>query len=205
MEGNRVLSPEEIESRQFQIGLRGYDVEEVTSFLARVAEAYRSVLGELQRQLEAEPPAPGNAAVPESRAPEVSQPSPSFDTVGREVATVLASAREAAEQMKDRAHARVAEMLEAAERKAFELQMDAQAQATQRMRELMVSSERIRAAEARLREGLGQIEAVLAMTRLDLDQAPGAPAPSRSEHSSPWRPVPTTGAHEAENAPQAHF
>lgn len=188
-----MLSPEDVESRQFQVGLRGYDVEEVRSYLAGVAEAYRSALQELQQL--GGTPAP---RAPSSRPPP-SQPQggPSYESVGGEVAMVLTSAREAAEQMKNQAHARVAEIIEAAERKAFELQMQAQVQANERMQELALSSQRIKAAENRLREGLNQLEAVLAMTGFDLEQAPGAHTPPPTPQPSPWRPVTAADRHDA--------
>jgi cell division septum initiation protein DivIVA len=90
--------------------------------------------------------------------------------------------------MKAQAHASVSDMIATAERKAFELQMEAQVEANERMQELAVSSQRIKAAETRLREGLNQLEAVLAMTRFDLEQAPGGHAPS-PPGPSPWRSV----------------
>lgn len=190
-----MLSPEEIQSRQFQIGLRGYDVEEVRSFLARVAEAYRSALDEVQQHEDAAlPRVTSNEQASSSQGTEA----PSYESVGREVSVVLRSAREAAEQMKEQAHARATEMIEAAERKAFELQMQAQVRANEGMHELALSSQRIKDAEGRLREGLGQLEAVLAMTRFDLERAPGAHTPSPIPQPSPWRPV--TAAAEGHDA-----
>ena len=38
------LTPEEIEAKKFLVGLRGYDKEEVTTFLGEVAGDYRSAL-----------------------------------------------------------------------------------------------------------------------------------------------------------------
>ena len=191
-------SPEEIESKQFPIGLRGYDVEEVRSFLVRMAAAYRQLLAELQRH-----PGPQAAGRPNHKAPQAAEPHAPYESVGREVTMVLAGAREAAEQLKDQARTRAAEMIEAAERKAFELQMATQLQANERLRELALSSQRIKVAETRLREELGQLEAVLAMTRFDLDQAAAAPPPPASPQPSPaspqpspWRPVTAADGHE---------
>ena len=38
------LTPEDIESKKFLVGLRGYDKDEVTAFLQEVATDYRSAL-----------------------------------------------------------------------------------------------------------------------------------------------------------------
>ena len=174
-----MVSPEEIEGRQFQVGLRGYDVEEVRSFLAQVAVAYRTALEELERRRSADP-----QHLP---SPETADGASSYESVGREVAMVLTSAREAADQIKQRANVQVAEIIDAAQRKAFELQMEAQVQADQRMRQLALGSQRLKGAEARLREGLNQLEAVLQTTRFDLDASAEQPPPT--PQPSPWRPV----------------
>jgi DivIVA domain-containing protein len=194
-----MLSPQEIESRQFQIGLRGYDVEEVRSFLTRTAEAYRTLLEELEHHRQASGSGTSSNDQPGRGATGGPQ---SYEAVGREVAAVLTSAREAADRVKEQAQTKVAEIVDAAERKAFELQMEAQVEANERMRELALGSQRIKAAEARLRDGLSQLDALLTMTRFDLNQTPAAPgaAPASSPsppasptsstgQASPWRPV----------------
>ena len=71
----------DIEAKSFPIGRRGYEKEAVDAFLRQVAAAFHA----LQEQAVAEPPAP---------AP------PSFENVGSQVSTILATAAAAAEEMK---------------------------------------------------------------------------------------------------------
>src|SRR4051812_7145718 len=98
------ISPEDIESRQFQVSLRGYDVDEVRGFLAMVAESFRAV---------AETRHSAPAAAP-ATAP--GQPI----SIGDEVNRVLQAATDAAEELRVKA-----------QRQGAEMQAQAQAEAEQ--------------------------------------------------------------------------
>jgi DivIVA domain-containing protein len=73
------FSPEEIESKEFLITLRGYDKDEVQAFLRAVAADYRSLADSSRTS------APVTTSNP-------------FESLGEEVGTVLKVARESANQ-----------------------------------------------------------------------------------------------------------
>ncbi|HEY6627631.1 MAG TPA: DivIVA domain-containing protein, partial [Acidimicrobiia bacterium] len=85
------LAPEEIRRAQFRTVLRGLDGAEVTQYLEKLAGDVETLIGQRDRLA--------------SRLGEYADRDlkSEFDDVGREVATVLQSAREAAESMRERA------------------------------------------------------------------------------------------------------
>jgi DivIVA domain-containing protein len=85
------LAPEEIRRAQFRTVLRGLDAAEVTQYLDRLAGDIETLVGQRDRLA--------------SRLGEYADRDlkSEFDDVGREVASVLQSAREAAESMRERA------------------------------------------------------------------------------------------------------
>jgi DivIVA domain-containing protein len=85
------LAPEEIRHAQFRTVLRGLDAAEVTQYLEKLAGDVETLIGQRDRLA--------------SRLGEYADRDlkSEFDDVGREVATVLQSAREAAESMRERA------------------------------------------------------------------------------------------------------
>src|SRR4051812_25554691 len=108
------ISPEDIESRQFQVSLRGYDVDEVRGFLAMVAESFRAVA-------ESRPSAPAAAPAPTVSGGQLS--------IGEEVNRVLQAAAQAAEELQAKAHRRGAELQAQAQAEAEQARQAAQEEA----------------------------------------------------------------------------
>ena len=95
-----MLTPEEIQSREFLVSLRGYDRDEVHAFLDEVAADYAELLerGAAEAPAPAEPtPAaePVRAAEPEARSP--------FAAVAAETQRILEAAHEAGQEIRARA------------------------------------------------------------------------------------------------------
>jgi DivIVA domain-containing protein len=92
------MEPEDIEGREFFVGLRGYDRDEVNQFLAELAAEHRALLDELQ----------GNAPV--ARDP--------FEDLGANVTAILRTANESATTITAEAEATATELREQAEQYA---------------------------------------------------------------------------------------
>ena len=97
------LSPEHVATKQFVITTRGYDKQEVSTFLAAVADDYRTVQAE--------------AAKPDACA-----------TLGSEVVDIVTAAHRAAEELRAKAEADVIDIRTQAERDADELRRMAEAE-----------------------------------------------------------------------------
>ncbi len=85
------VSPEEIRQARFRTVLRGLDADEVSAFLDRVASEIEGLSEERERL---------TARLGEYAGRDLES---EFDSLGREVAAVLQAAREAADQMRERA------------------------------------------------------------------------------------------------------
>ena len=118
------MNPQEIQGREFLVGIRGYDRDEVDAFLAQLAEEHGRVLAELEAL---------RAATPEETDP--------LEELGANVTAVLRSANEAAATITAEAE----ELLELARREADELRAATHAEAERIVAE---AQERARAAEA---------------------------------------------------------
>jgi cell division initiation protein len=77
------MKPEDIHGRDFLVGLRGYDKEEVRSFLAEVAAEHAALLAEVGRA-KAAPQAPAHD---------------DFENLGASVASILRAAKESASEI----------------------------------------------------------------------------------------------------------
>ncbi|MDQ3932256.1 MAG: DivIVA domain-containing protein [Actinomycetota bacterium] len=108
-----MFTPEEIATRQFLIALRGYDRDEVTTFLGRVAEDYRSLVTRVQ-ELETDLERASTAFTVSS------DPLEAFRQLGEETTRILVAAEEAAIQLRQRAEEETRVELEAARRTATE-------------------------------------------------------------------------------------
>ncbi|MDQ1396934.1 MAG: hypothetical protein QOG64_2193, partial [Acidimicrobiaceae bacterium] len=105
------FTPEEIESKEFLVVLRGYDKEEVGSFLRAVAADVRNLQQEATSGAEAPAVAPASVAAPvEDAAPAPAPVSDSpaggvdpFSDMGREMASVLRAASDAAAAIRQKA------------------------------------------------------------------------------------------------------
>jgi DivIVA domain-containing protein len=86
--GRVELEIEKIETKTFPVSRRGYDRVEVDSYLRSIANDYRLVMRKARE------------AVAEAQRTAAARPSASFDDVGGRVAAVLASAAQAAEEIK---------------------------------------------------------------------------------------------------------
>jgi DivIVA domain-containing protein len=130
------LTPEEIESREFLVAIRGYDKDDVHAFLRQVAAHYREVVD-------------GHAPVDP------------FGELGDEVASIVKAATDEANALKARVHEEAIRTLEAAEAElqaANELRSDAARDAEEIMARARADGERsaedIRGHAAREAEGL---------------------------------------------------
>lgn len=168
------FSPEEIESKEFLITLRGYDKDEVQAFLRAVAADYRGVLDTSRI------PAPATTGNP-------------FESLGEEVGTVLKVARESANALRQKAEDEAAatrrraeeesaalrnaasaaakRLTEEAERHAIEVRASAERDAGERLRETARRVERLQGTETKLRQRLYSLEMMLQSMRQELDSA----------------------------------
>lgn len=122
-----MLTPEEIQSREFLVSLRGYDRDEVHAFLGRVAEQLAQTEAkatQLQQRIDRLKAQPGQAAVAEAPAPaqQVSpEPSAMFAEIGKETQRILEAAQEAGQQIQRKARQEADRDLQAARSQAAKL------------------------------------------------------------------------------------
>lgn len=114
---------DEIDRRTFPISRRGYDRADVDAFLAKIAAEYRQTTAEYSHALETAKDAVRSAA---TEAASLSS-SHTFENVGSHVASILATASQAAENLRTEAEQDAREILRAAEETAAELRKDAEA------------------------------------------------------------------------------
>jgi DivIVA domain-containing protein len=172
------LSPEEVASRSFATGFRGYSEAEVRGFLKRVSE---QLAADRDRERELE------GAV-DSLEEQLRQPRPLnekelLDALGEETAQLLRSAREASENIRKKSEERAAQTLDEAttlsERmrtEAEEVLMVRTQEAEQRVAEIMASAQN-RAKElydAATTESEEMVDAARAQGREMLDEAKAA-------------------------------
>jgi len=124
-----LLTPEEIQSREFLVSLRGYDRDEVHAFLGRVAEQLAQTeakAAQLQQRLDrakAQGPAPAAEPVAAAPAPAATSPEPSamFAEIGKETQRILEAAQEAGQQIQRKARQEADRDLQAARTQAAKL------------------------------------------------------------------------------------
>ena len=182
------FTPEEIDSKEFLITLRGYDKDEVKAFLKAVASDYRSAL-------ESATPAPvetgGNA----------------YEALGKDIGQVLQVAKQSADQLKRKAEEdatalrRRAEeeantlreaasnaarrLTEEAERHAVQVRAEAERDASERTTEANRRVEKLQSAESKLRQRLYALEMMLQSMRQELESGDGNGAGSLPEGGAP--------------------
>ena len=104
-----MLTPEEIQSREFLVSLRGYDRDEVHAFLGRVAEQLAQTEAratQLQQRLDRLKAQQSTGGVAEpAPAAQSSSPEPSamFAEIGKETQRILEAAQEAGQQIQRKA------------------------------------------------------------------------------------------------------
>lgn len=116
-----MVSPEEIKSKEFLVSLRGYDRDEVHTFLGRVADELaqaRSRAQQLEQQIEQVRSESSQAAAPAPAAAEPATESAMFAEIGRETQRILEAAQEAGNQMQRRARQDADKELQAARSQA---------------------------------------------------------------------------------------
>ena len=120
------MRPEDIQNQDFLVGLRGYDKDEVRTFLAQVAQEHASVLAELDQVRTT-----GGAPAPAAAAPADAD---DFENLGASVAAVLRAAKDsaaevvaAAEQRREAIQAAADEALRRANAEAEEIRATAAA------------------------------------------------------------------------------
>jgi DivIVA domain-containing protein len=106
-----VLTPEEIQSREFLVSLRGYDRDEVHAFLDRVAEHVRELQGRLGG------PESGAGPVP-AAAEQAGDTAEMFAKIGQETHRILEAAHEAGAAIKRTARQEADRDLQAARAEA---------------------------------------------------------------------------------------
>jgi DivIVA domain-containing protein len=100
-----MLTPEEIQAREFLVSLRGYDRDEVHSFLEQVARYVR----DLQSQLEGlhagqpSPQPPETAPDPVQSSLSAADPKPFFEDLGQTTQRIVEAAYESAAEIQRRA------------------------------------------------------------------------------------------------------
>jgi DivIVA domain-containing protein len=125
-----LLTPEEIQSREFLVSLRGYDRDEVHAFLGRVAEQLAQTEAkatQLQQRLDRLKSQPGQAASaepgPAAAPPAATSPEPSamFAEIGKETQRILEAAQEAGQQIQRKARQEADRDLQSARGQAAKL------------------------------------------------------------------------------------
>lgn len=123
-----MLTPEEIQSREFLVSLRGYDRDEVHAFLGRVAEQLAQTdakAAQLQQRLDRlkeQQPSVAGLAEPAPAAQQASpEPSAMFAEIGKETQRILEAAQEAGQQIQRKARQEADRDLQAARGQAAKL------------------------------------------------------------------------------------
>ena len=179
------FSPEEIQTKEFLLTLRGYDKEEVRAFLQSVASDYAT----LKKAADASDEVPDNA----------------YEMIGREVGTVIQVAKDSAREMKRKAEedatqarmradqeaARIREaaqnaatrLRDEADQYATEIRASAEKEAADKIRESHKKLERLQSTEAKVRQRLYSLEAMIQNLRqeLDIQESAGVDISDQSE------------------------
>jgi DivIVA domain-containing protein len=153
------FSPHEIENKEFIVTFRGYDREEVRSFLRAVAADYRAALelGKPYERAELESHGPG----PRGLVPARDETRRRAGLVGRGVEADAFRIREAAEHDAHR-------IIKDAEREADEAIRAAERLTGERLEEVTLRTEELRTLEERMRRRLYFLETALELARRDL-------------------------------------
>lgn len=112
------MRPEDIQNHDFLVGLRGYDKDDVRSFLAQVASEHATLLAELDDAR--------RVAVTEAPAPPAAEAPDDFENLGASVAAVLRAAKESARELLTEAEERHAGAVRAAEDALRQARADAE-------------------------------------------------------------------------------
>jgi DivIVA domain-containing protein len=174
------FTPEEIQGKEFFITLRGYDKDEVRSFLAALAEEHERLL----------------------RVSEATAPSEvSFESLGRGVGSVLEAAHKASEEMRKEAEVVAHELTQSAAAEAAQMKEEAAAKALEVAEEAeRLSVEKLTAATARAEDIQKESEGMVVAWREEADRvtAEQREAAAREVKEAERRALETREAAEAE-------
>lgn len=123
------MDPQEIETKEFFVALRGYDRDEVDAYLKEIAEEHRRVVAELEARLAAQPV--------ESEDP--------LEHLGANITNVLRTAKESAATILSEAERDAEELTLAAQIDADDIRMQAQRDADEIRAAARTEAEAIRA------------------------------------------------------------
>jgi len=172
------LSPEEVASRSFATGFRGYSETEVRGFLKRVSEQLAA-----ERERERELEGAVDALEEQLRQPRPLNEKDLLDALGEETARLLRSAREASENIRRKSEELAAERLEEATTAAERMRTEAEQilmvrtqEAEERVAEIMAAAHtRVKElSDSATAESEGIVEAARAQGREMLDEAKAA-------------------------------
>lgn len=134
---SETLDPDAIRTRTFSTGRRGFERAEVEAFLEQVA----SHVSDLQNRIDLT-----DARLNQLGITELPDLKLEIDTLGEDVREILQAARDAAEDMRDRANADAAARIAEAQQQAEELRRTAWETSTQMLEEVAAAAEAARAA-----------------------------------------------------------
>lgn len=165
------FTPEEIDSKEFLITLRGYDKDEVKAFLKAVAADFRAALDSAPTPTEA----PGNA----------------YEALGKDIGNVLQVAKQSADQLKKKAEEEATGMrrraeeeantlreaasnaarrlTEEAERHSVQVRAEAERDSAERTTDASRRVDKLQSAESKLRQRLYALEMMLQSMRQELE------------------------------------
>lgn len=165
------FTPEEIDSKEFLITLRGYDKDEVKAFLKAVAADYRAAL--------------------DSSAPPAEPSGNAYEALGKDIGQVLQVAKQSADQLKRKAEEEATSMrrraeeeantlreaasnaarrlTEEAERHAVQVRAEAERDAAERTVDASRRVDKLQSAESKLRQRLYALEMMLQSMRQELE------------------------------------
>ncbi len=192
MKGHGVLTPEEIQSREFLVSLRGYDRDEVHAFLDEVAESFAELLtdggtstpsapAQAEESVAVEPDAPEPEVIAEApvETPPAAAPESLFAAIGAETQRILEAAQAAGDEIRRRAES------EAADARASAL-AEAEGQVKQLREQASATQAQIDVLQQRrdeLGERLRQARETVDLAMLELDDSPMDVAPTDATNS----------------------
>ena len=180
------FTPEEIDSKEFLITLRGYDKDEVKAFLKAVAADFRAVLDSAPSPVEAS----GNA----------------YEALGKDIGNVLQVAKQSADQLRKKAEEEATGMrrraeeeantlreaasnaarrlTEEAERHSVQVRAEAERDASERTVDANRRVDKLQSAESKLRQRLYALEMMLQSMRQELESGDDGGAVDTSSGAS---------------------
>lgn len=187
------LSPDEIQRKEFEQGMRGYDKDQVRAFLSQVAEDYRAALrlgnyeavgeevGRILQTVNDSAAALRTKAT--SEAEEIMRKAEAEarqlrDGAQDEAAKLKSQAEVEAQGLREHTNQQVKELVEEAERRVVELEANVRKETEDKIREADQRVETLRQAERDLRGRLDRARDMLSSItdQLDTSNAGSAPA-----------------------------